>query len=93
MRLAMVSTMAPNRGNRNPPRITMTHFLPERDTCLSVTLPSASLYFCSLRVLQTHNFLLPFRMMNIHSRIKFTSSLLEFVIKALRNLCSAVLST
>jgi len=44
------------------------------------------LYFSSLRVLQPDNFVLPFRTFNTHSLIEFTNSLLQLVIRVLRNL-------
>jgi len=85
--------MALNRGSRNPPRCTMSRFLSERDTCLSAALRCADMCFCNLRVLRSHNFILPFSTFNTHSLIQLTSSLLRLVMKALHNLGSAVLST
>jgi len=75
--LAIVGSMALSRGSRNPPRCTMSRFLPERDTCLSVTLQSADFCFCNLHQLQSHNFKLLFKTFNTHSLIQFTSSFLQ----------------
>ena len=49
--------------------------------------------FFSLRLLELDNFILPLRMLNAHSLIHFTSSLLHFVTRALHNLGWGVLCT
>jgi len=80
-------------GSRIHSRSTMSRFLPESDTFLSATFPSADLNFCILRVLQSDKFKLPFCTFNTHSLIQFTSYLALLVISALRNFGSAVLVT
>ena len=81
MRLAIVGRMAPSRGSRNSPTMHI-------ESLLSANLGSAALCFCSLRVLQRGNFILPFRTFNTHSLIQFTSSLLRLVIRAFHKLGS-----
>ena len=89
MRLASVGRTALNRGSRNLPRCTISFFFFERVTRLSETLRSAALCFCSLRVSQTVNFILPFNTFKTHSLIQLTNSLLHFEMIALRNFVSA----
>ena len=82
--------MALSKGRRNPPLCTMSLFLSASITCLSATLRNADLYLLSLRVLQPDKRLFPFSIFYTHSLIQFTISLLQLVMRALRNLGSAV---
>ena len=91
--LASIGSAAVSSGSKNPPRWLMSLFFADDDTCLSAILRSIALYFFDLRLLQSDSIKFPFKMFQLISFIKLTTSLLQFEMMALSIFGLAVLNT